>query len=251
MGKAFLITRSDNKLGDHLMATKFVHMLNYSGLKAAYSGPYEYIADCPTKDSLSGYNIQEHSFIYETYPTLPIFEVAVVDFKEKNNVSIPITEMIDYIPVKFREINIEPVDVALITQSGNWSRYRDWPYFPELKYEFSKRGITYLDLSESNIQDFALLNYIKKSSLFIGLETGATHLASSFLTKDTALVIQGGYSYFNYWANYSCTVIEAKQPCSDCRRRNGCDRNQKCMTDISVDLVLQWTISALSKNAMN
>lgn len=153
-----------------------------------------------------------------------------------------------YIPVNYKEIpDIKGVDVVLCTKTGRWCPYRDWPYFKELKKEFDKLNITYIDLNKEKIKGNECLNYVKKSKLYLGLDTGTSHYVSKFANGKT-LIIQSGFNIFSWWSHtYDYDVITANVECDfrpcfinmkDIAENNVCPFDVSCMKNIKVKHVL-------------
>ena len=142
-------------------------------------------------------------------------------------------------PIIYKDIpDINGVDVAIVTKTGPWTPYRNWPYFDDLKRLLAKNNISYIDLSEEKIKNFEFLNYVKKSKIYLGLETGASVYAAPFI-KDKGLIIQSGYSNFNYWAaDFNYQKIENRVECAPCQKRTECHEEHKCMTKILPEKVL-------------
>jgi len=163
------------------------------------------------------------------------------------NKKIEIKEHHHFVPVKYHDIaNIPKLKVCLNTATGNWSKYRNWPYFAELKELLQKDGITFIDLNENNIYGIECLNYIHKCQLYVGLETGMSHYVSKYANRK-ALIIQSGFCPFSYWAkfyHYDHLVCEcecSEKPCFLTKKEVKigivCQNNHKCMRDIKPEIV--------------
>ena len=161
------------------------------------------------------------------------------------------------IPVKYYDIlSIPSVDVSIVSKGGLWSGYKNWPYFKELKDKLNENKITYIDLSEKNIKNIECLNYIKKSKLYLGLDTGVSHYASSVASGKT-LIIQSGYNYFDFWCFYDYDYINVNIECQKCflnyytitkkHKYMNCKNDHKCMKNISVDMVYNKIVEKLKK----
>jgi hypothetical protein len=152
------------------------------------------------------------------------------------------------VPVIYNDIqNVPTVDVVMCTQTGNWTPYRQWPYFDELKELFKKEDITYIDLNEEGIFSVKLLNYVNRCKLYLGLDTGTSHYVSQF-ANNKALIIQGGYVTFDFvFHAYHYDHIQIEEmPCSPCfinknhiERNEGCEFNHKCMMNLSSEVVFE------------
>jgi ADP-heptose:LPS heptosyltransferase len=133
------------------------------------------------------------------------------------------------VPVKYvDEPDVAPTDVAICSSTGNWATYRNWPYFPELKSLLTAHGIRWVDISE--LRDNRCLNQVKKSRLYLGLDTGVSHLVSSVV--NSGLIIQSGFSNIHYWSSYGYQTIEHDVYCRNCFLRQGCPNEHRCMRDI-------------------
>jgi len=168
-----------------------------------------------------------------------IFEQTLIFDREKHN----------HVPVIFKDPGPhEKVDVVLCTHSSPWSPYRDWPYFAQLKEMFYNEGITYIDLNQHGIMSFLCLSYVKHCKLYVGLETGTSHYVSHF-ANGKALIIQGGFSPFYYWAwPYDYDFVSADVSCEyrPCfidkkfmKRGFPCKHNVACMTAIRPEQVFE------------
>ena len=143
-------------------------------------------------------------------------------------------------PIVYKALNnLKKYDVALVTKTGGWTPCRNWPYFSELKKIFKKNSISYIDLSAENIRGFEFLNYVKKCNVYLGLETGSSHYAAPFISGK-GFIIQSGYCDFRYWAaHYDYEFLHYPVNCSPCWKRRDCDKDHKCMTQISPDRVFE------------
>ena len=179
---------------------------------------------------------------------IPCLQQYVNYIGELFNKKLEIMPEHDHIPVKYYDIkDIKGVDVALNTTTGNWSEYRNWPYFAELKELLNDNGISYIDLNENNIYGIECLNYVRKSRLYIGLETGMSHYVSKYANRK-ALIIQSGFCPFDYWAkfyHYDHLVCEyecCERPCFLTKKEAKigivCDNDHLCMRDIKPHLVI-------------
>jgi len=152
--------------------------------------------------------------------------------------------MHNYIPVRYHDLaDVPSVDVAICSQSGRFSKYRNWPYFDELKAIFRKAGITYVDLTDlvaarGREASMACLNYVKKSKLYLGLETGTSHFVSQF-ANGNSLILQSGFCRFSWWCFYDYDHIEVDVDCKGCwlPSTEDCPYGHRCMREISVERV--------------
>jgi len=82
-----------------------------------------------------------------------------------------------------------------------------------------------------------LPNLVSGASLFIGNDTGSTHLAA--LLGVPTLCVYGGVSDPRVWQPLGgdVTIVHSKTPCSYCHINieEDCQHNQRCMSEIDVD----------------
>jgi hypothetical protein len=152
----------------------------------------------------------------------------------------------NYVPVKFIKEKVPSVDVAMCTQVGNWQPYRQWPYFEELKIEFDKAGISYIDLNKEKIFSNKCLNYVNNAKLYLGMDTGMSHYVSKFANGKT-IILQSGISPFWYWSYpYDYNYIKAVYICNldpcfinhiQIKKDLVCPYDHRCMTTLSVERV--------------
>lgn len=134
--------------------------------------------------------------------------------------------------------NIQPYDVCLVTQTGDFTPYRNWPYFDDLKAILTKNNITYIDLSAEKILGQDFLRHVKNCKAYVGLETGASHYAAPFC-RHKGIIIQSGYVPYRYWAPYyDFTCLDRDMECSPCMLRSGCGYDHGCMKDTLPEQVL-------------
>ena len=198
----YLIKRTGNALGDFMMAAFFVKLLNDNGIEAKYHKSW--YADLVNVDK--GIEGIEFYFDYSSNlnPYFPVFdktksiiELVSGRFKNKFNIKEELKILTPYVPVNYTEhSDIRGVDVSLCTKSGVWSKYRDWPFFNQLKHELAKRKISFIDLTQNRIFNNTCLNYVKKSKVYVGLETGTSHYVPQ--VANNGIIIQSGYSFFDY-----------------------------------------------------
>lgn len=232
----FKITRSGNPIGDQLLASLFVHVLNDNNIESVFGELlYDYIIDCPVNEETRDYIL--YDFKYE-HGKKSIIESGIEKFKKEFSITQDIKINRSYIPVKFKYVeNIPAYNVVIISKSGFWSPVRDWPYFSQLKEKLDKLNVTWIDLTERRIRNNDFLNYVSKSKVFVTLETGASHLASMVAKSEQTLVIQSGYSNSSFWNIYNYDFISYDTDCKSCFKRS-CEKHD-CMKNISVDNVLQ------------
>ena len=271
-GKAF---------GDAVLASLFTHILIDNGIDACFacdSLEVYSVVDCPLwhdveaeyKERGEKFEYDRYSFLYRLNESKDILSYHCDKFLEywgkdgdKGDECFDISSLDikrDHVPVKYREIpDIDSVDVAMTTSAGNFTPYKDWPYFNELKEKLDKVGVSFIDLDEHKIRNMKFLNYIKKCKLYLGLDTGSAHLASQFANGKT-LILQSGYCDFDYWTSgiYDYDYINVDVECSPCfltifkiRRGNTCDYDHKCMKKMSVEKVYKSVMEKLNNKENN
>lgn len=232
----FVIYRPYNfALGDHLLASLLVSILRDQNIDAYFwsdSDEIRELVDCPIR---KGY---DYRFVYEPeqqWDGRSIMQKALDNCQTYLGITnLKLTRTV--IPVKYHDLpQVPQVDVAICSSTGFWSKYRNWPYFEQLKHEFDRHGITWIELGQK--RGVECLNYVKKAKIYLGLETGVSHYVSSVAKK--ALIIQSGYSNINYWCSYGYAYIQLELPCSNCFLRNGCAHGHACMKNITTETVLR------------
>lgn len=239
--------------GDNLISVLFTVTLCDNGYKAVlYNPDISDIADCPVTNNPKkrGWLLFEcrrkNRTGLETNKRYNIITDLIEEFSGEFNITQSIKVNRNYIPVQFQEFNKVPAySVVIVSETGYWTSYRNWPYFKELKELLKMAKIDFFDLSENRIRNIEFLNYIKKAKVFVGLETGASHYASKF-ANGKSIIIQSGYSDFDYWAGlYDYDHIKHDVECSPCWLRNGCFYDHKCMKDIKPEHVFEKILKKL------
>lgn len=243
-------------IGDQALASFFVHLLNDNGIPAVLNSEYKYILDCDyvfpnTQTIRAGFSYDTRSFgVHIKNETIMNIAIALFKKQFKINKDIQITR--NFVPVKYTDLpSVKGCDVSIVSSSGPWAPVRNWPYFTELKDRLAKLNISFIDLTENKIKDNEFLNHVKKSKVFVTLETGASHIASQFVTKENSLVIQSGYCDSSFWNAYNYDVISHDTPCKWCfinigKEQNRCFNGHACMKNIPVDAVLNKVLSKLN-----
>jgi hypothetical protein len=234
----YRINRVTNALGDNLLASLFVHVLNDNEIPAVLGHTkYGHLADCP-KAAIDGENYIDHTFQYENSINSSIIEIAIQKFKTIFGIYKEIKNTRKFIPVKFEKIEIKPVDVVIVSKSGWWAPVRDWPYFDQLKNMLDNEKISWVDVIEKNIQDNEFLNYVAQSKVFITVETGAAHFASQFATKKNSILIQSGYSNSDFWCFYDYDIVSNFVECQPCFiMGDSCKKDHICMRKIQANQI--------------
>lgn len=245
----YCVRRTGVALGDHMMAAFFVRLLNDNGIDAVYgTGFYRDLVDVPL--SVEGEPYEDFFFTYHhgdlRAPAFDasksIVETATQRFKSAFGIDREILIRTRHVPVKFVELRGgQRYDVVMCTKSGVWSRYRNWPYFEELKREFDVRGISHFDLSRNGVRGNECLNYVAASKVYLGLETGVSHYVSQVAKK--GLILQSGYSTLGFWCPYLYEALSEPVPCAPCfihckTQPYDCPFGHQCMRNLSVSKVL-------------
>ena len=247
--QTFSIKRTGAAIGDHMMAAFFVQLLNDNGIPAVYGTDwYRNLVDVPL--SQPGGSYQEFYYAYHLGDIKSpgfdkqksFLEIVLEKFRRQFNIHQEIKIKTRYVPVKYTDIPaISGVDVALVTKSGVWSKYRNWPHFPELKSMMRREGISFIDLTERDIRDVQFLNYVKKSKVYVGLDTGPSHYGSQWIKN--GIILQSGFSNYRQWSPYPYTVLDFPVDCSPCfisvkTRPYQCSYQHRCMANLASERVM-------------
>lgn len=248
--------------GDTLLASYFSTILNRNNINAFFhasnsfrdDGIYKYL-DCKyiknRRDPLYSH-IEIHRVQYG-YPDTnhSIIEQFCNLFCEKYDVDTNIKIDINYIPVKYEDIpEIKSVDIVLGTKCGRWCKYRQWPYFEQLKKRLEENNISYIDMDKNKMRFMDCLNCVKKSKLYVGIESGMSHYVSQ-VANGKALILQSGFVDINFWCNYDYGYLYIPVPCRICHKNTGnkvidrCENDHKCMENLSVDMVFNKIVEKL------
>lgn len=93
----------------------------------------------------------------------------------------------------------------------------------------------------------AAASILENASLFIGLESGLMHLAAA--VKVPSVIIYGGRTLPRQTGYpFHRHVTDHSMPCTGCGLNFGCPHDEKCLKNISVDLVYQEVNRALAGN---
>lgn len=255
MKSIYRIHYSGDAFGDNLFSAYLTKALNDNGFNALLDNPMiSHLVDCPKfneseldRDSIQSFDcVRRNRTGLQTKTKFNVYSDLIEEFRKEFKIKKQIKLQDNHIPINFHKLqNISSYDVILVTETGYWTPYRNWPYFKELKKAFEKFNISYLDASEAGIKDNTLLNYIDNAKLYLGLETGASHYVSK-ISNGKTLILQSGYSDFNYWAEvYEFEYLNFDIECSPCWKREGCE-NHKCMNTLSADKVLNKVLKILN-----
>jgi hypothetical protein len=152
------------------------------------------------------------------------------------------------VPVKYLDIpKLHGVDVAICSICGSWSKYRQYPSMDTVKAELTNHGISWTDMTATNMRGNDVLNLARKSRLYLGLDTGMTHYVASVVRR--GLILQSGYSTPAYWAaTYPFEFLQVSVPCCNCFLTSGCQDGHKCMTALTPTRVVH-RIQAILKGS--
>lgn len=248
MKKVYRIYYSGDAFGDNLFSAYLTNTLIENGYNAYLDNSrINELVDCPKFDSekLEGQEIDSFDCIrrnktgLQTNTEFNVFSDLIFEFRKKFNIKKDIQINLDHIPVRYKKlIDIPSYDVVIVSETGYWTPYRNWPFFKELKELFKKNSISYIDVSEEKIKNNLLLNYVDNSSLYLGLETGASHYVSK-ISNGKTLILQSGYTDFNYWAEmYDFDYLSTNLDCAPCWKREGCFHHN-CMNMLNVNFVFE------------
>jgi hypothetical protein len=153
------------------------------------------------------------------------------------------------IPIRFQDDpSVPALDIVLNTRTNDWTPYKHWPYWAELKRSFSRLNLSFVDLDEHKIQGNVSLNYAAKARLYLGLDTGMSHYVSPLVQR--GIIIQSGYNSFEFWHNYQFTAASVDVPCAKCFLRTGCPNDHRCMRELTAEKILDRVLAALDSPAM-
>lgn len=242
----YRITYHGTAFGDNLFTAYVVVALRANGFDAVLDNErIAHLVDCPKYSPVaaSGREVRTFNCVRrnrpgkETNAVFTVYTDLLAEFARQFGIADTIKADLDHVPVTFQPKEFpDHHDLVMVTRTGNWTPYRDWPYFGELKALLDGASISYLDATVEGCRDNDLLNRVQQAQLYVGLETGASHYVSRF-ANDKALIIQSGYAPFSYWAGayrYNCTALPVE--CSPCWKRSGCETHE-CMVGITARTV--------------
>ena len=255
MSTIYRITYNGTAFGDNLFSAYVTKVLQKHGYDARLDNSrIASLVDCPIfvkEDELSDHQIKTFGCIRknrtgsQTTDKFTVYSDLLKEFSEQFSIEDEIKASLNYVPVKFNyDASVCSCDVAMVTETGWWTPYRNWPYFDELKEMLSAASISYIDLSQENIRGNLALNVVRNCKLFLGLETGVSHYVSKF-ANGKALILQSGYTPFKYWAGvYDYKYMNFPVSCSPCWKRSDCAEHN-CMVLISAESVYQSIVEEL------
>ncbi|MBM4043984.1 MAG: glycosyltransferase family 9 protein [Planctomycetes bacterium] len=239
----------ESAFGDKIMAAQFTAILNDNGIIAVLDDVEACnLVVCPKYDPQKHRHYTRYRFEYmwgQDYRG-GIMRTAL-DLFARHFQLTPLVVTRHAVATRYYDVpGVPSVDVALCTRTKNPSSYRNWPHFGALKAALRSHGITYCDLSEEHVRGMRCLNQIRKARLYVGLETGVSHLASS-VAAGKGLIIQSGYCPFDYWCPYGYEYIAHPVPCAPCFRSSGCPAGHACMRELGVWTVLNRILARLRR----
>lgn len=258
MNAIYRITYHGKAFGDNLFSAYVTKVLELHGFDARLDNPrIACLVDCPTfshdDEDLGEHDVRTFGCVrqnrtgVQTRQLFTVYSDLLHEFSKQCGIGHEIDPLLDHVPVRFTEDRSLPsYDVVMVTETGWWTPYRNWPHFGRLKKMLSATGISFIDVSEERIRGNRVLNLVRTCRLFLGLETGVSHYVSRF-ANGKALILQSGYSPFSYWAgmyDYRCLCVGTA--CSPCWRRSGCDGHE-CMTRLRAERVYEAISEALGK----
>lgn len=244
----FIIESPYGGFGDALCAARLVAILVDNGINAVYKGYAAGLVDVPKYDE------NKHKSYLKFTDMHSYFNSIIPSFKKKFSITKHIKNTRLFVPVIYYDIpSIKPVDVSLCLLSGSWSAYRGWPYGKYLKLLLDNLGITYVDLNEIKARDVACLNWVKKSKLYIGVDTGVSQYVGAVAAGKTILL--GGPTPLQdiYFYDFEATTASNVACINGCLRRNYtmCTNNWACMKNISVGKIVSKIIKKLGIQKTN
>ena len=256
MNTIYKITYHGTAFGDNLFSAYVTKVLHLHGFDARIDNPrIADLVDCPLfiqKNDLVDYEIKTFNCVrqnrteLQTSKQFTVYSDLLHEFSRQFNIGYEIGTVLDHVPVKFIfDSSVRSYDIAMVTETGWWTPYRNWPYFNKLKKMLSAASISFVDLSMKKIRGNLALNIVRNCRLFVGLETGISHYVSKF-ANGKALILQSGYTPFNYWAGtYDYQRLNYPVACSPCWKRSGC-LEHKCMKLLQPEHVFKSIIKVLT-----
>lgn len=239
---AFVIHRPGIHFGDKILAGFFTTILNDNGIEAYFFDEDPNIGallDVPLWDGTSNYEWWRFNYrIEHAWDGRGILRKAIDNFRNDFSIISNIQCTRSAVPVRYDPDPLPPTYcVSMCLDSGHWSPYRSWPYKIQLQAALSAAGISWIDLKNPALLGADLLRQVAATQLFLGVETGVSHFVSSVVKK--ALIIQSGYSNIDFWSVYKFDYMAIDCACKNCFLRRGCPHDNLCMTEITVEQVLE------------
>ena len=254
MNEIYKVFWGGDGFGDHLLSAWVVNILNFNNIPAVFQAPREIqnLVNCSDWEPCLSRRSLKPIKLNRTKRKNPNFTILtdLIDFfLSQADEKIPLGDIDIYNaphPLRYKnKPHLKGYDISLVTETGPWTPYRNWPYFNDLKKLFIKNDISFIDLSREKIKGIDFLNYVTKSKVYLGLETGASHYAAPYIKKK-GIIIQSGYCDFRYWAaHYDYEFLHYPVNCSPCWKRTDCGHDHICMTHISATDVYNKVISKI------
>jgi ADP-heptose:LPS heptosyltransferase len=269
-GKPELVFRFGGGLGDHLLCSVLFHQLKKRSPKKIWMMsfyPFLFYGN-HSVDSVVPDNWRVLKYCEKFNKSVVLLSYGKW-FGDSDKIHPPekhmITEIVEKadfhgkieLKPRFYSDSVSPVDGQYIciqgtnTVSSTPVRNKQWEHskmnqistWLSKKYTLIQIGLETEDRLEGTIDYREKVSICKLSSLlkdslfFVGQEGFLMHLAR---TQDTRSVIIYGGRIKAWQSGYPCNEnIESNPPCSPCWQNNHCDFNQKCMSDITVNHVVQ------------
>jgi len=248
----YIIERTGDALGDHCMAVFFTKILIDNGFDAKFRHSikkYNQLFDIPSSEESPNFRFDYSSNDNPVNPSFDkdknIIYFVIEKFKTKFNIEKEIKIINNFCPVNYTDIPaIENHDVTLNGKTGGWTPYTRYPTpkFLKLKSLLDKEGISFYDLAETKNNE--TLNYVKKSKVFVGLQTGVSIFVSQVVNK--GLIIQSGYSTNEYWNCYGLDYISKDYDCKECflhkrkiKQGKLCPHEHRCMQTLEPEDIVK------------
>jgi hypothetical protein len=253
-----IVTRWHGKgFGEAVHASLFCHILNDNGIPSVYKEHRNTrgLLDVPLFDPDIHKDWVYWKWKYKLND-IPIMLQMIEKVEKWLEVKIKIHKKRNHIPIIFHKMKVPKYDVVMNTATGGFSPYKKWHYFSELKRLMESAKISYLDLDQNLKHSIECLNLVKRSKLYLGLDTGMSHYVSRF-AGGKALILNGGFVDFKYWAylynNYELIQV-VDVPCRPCYKNwthkesgDGCQYENRCMEEISPEIVFERICERLGK----
>ena len=255
--QAFFVHKSAGGFGDRLLCAFFAQILRNNNINANTYAKFPYNIVCPSLPIDINTKCKNYVFTYDYKSKINVIQQNVEKFN--NRFGILASNIRNSILVEYTDMpNITGTDVVIQSTCGGFSKIKEWPFFDELKEQYDKRGIRYIDVKDilkkygrRKKGSYACLNYVYKSNICIALESGFSHIIST-VGADKTIIILSGFSIYKMWSTYAYEIISSPVSCSPCflSTRNGqsCAYDHKCMRNISVKEVLEKSIRKLDKS---
>lgn len=242
-----LVISREIGFGDTILSALFTAILRDNGIPALWwnhDANMRSLIDLPQWDGKSP--AQHYVFEYESFiPGDRNFIRRALDiFSIRNNLRRPLKISRNSPPLRFIDHpRIRGADVAFCLTGGGWSRYRWFPRIEDLKNAMTAAGLTWIDLKTTWNQH--TFNAIKKSRLYLGIDTGTTHAASALTSN--GIILQSGFNRVEDWDHgYGFEILTADSACAlaPCYLREGCPHDQRCM-EIPIPRIIARIIERL------